>query len=445
MVIFKCEEYRNGIKIGEIRREVVFQTIICADEKPPITKVNDSTINSFVDTINIDEPYTINFKSYDHLSDSLQMRIVPNLMPGENIIDSNSYNAKWGEIGKATSTLGLIIDSVGTIESEFKWTPRCEYAREKPYTFTIITHDKNCPQPLYDSTFVELYVIKSENNKPYFILPDTVKKYSFKNYFIKEGDIFQLNGDSILKAYDYDSSQVITITHLPDSNNGFVNSLFEFNSFPDSVYATASFVWDSTCNTSRSEPYKVMFYAIDNDCLKPDTSILEINIYVLEGIKANQIQGSTQITDTSLIYTYTTLNQVGINYNWYGQNVKIISGQGTNSVNVKWSKVYGELSCEVINAMSLCTDTSKITVGNFTGINNSNIESLNIYPNPTSDILILELTNSNQDQKISLYNVHGRLILEKYISYRTELDVSDLESGVYIIRTNDQTYKLLKL
>jgi hypothetical protein len=442
LIAIKCEEYRNGVKIGEVRREFMLESVVCNDVAPT-TDINNITRNSFVDTIFYGENYKINFKSFDSPTDTLEMTLLPRVNMDENIFNPNTYNAKWGVVGK-TDSLVQIIQGVGTVESEFTWIPKCEHVRDKPYAFTIITRDRTCPQPLYDSTFVELYVVKVDNNEPYFILPDTVKRYSVKNYFIKEGDVFQLNGDSILKAYDYDSSQLITITYLPESNNGSVNSLFEFNSFPDSIYTTASFVWDLTCNTSRSEPYNVKFFVVDNDCLKPDTAIFEINIYVLEGIKAYQIQGSTQITDTSLVYTYTTLNQVGVNYNWYGQNAKIISGQGTNSVNVKWSKVDGELSCEVINAMSLCTDTSKITVGNFTGINNTQNVDIRIYPNPTEGIINIEGLIKSKNSIVKIYNVQGKLVLTKELKDHGYIDINDFSNGIYIIKIDEAVSKIVK-
>ncbi len=440
---FKCEEYRNNIKIGEIRREVNFRTIVCAAEMPPITKVNDSTINSFIDTINIGETYKINFKSFDHLTDSLQMSLLPNISIGENIFNTNTFKAVWGEIGKTDSAI-KVLQGVGNVESEFKWTPNCEHVREEPYTFTIITKDKTCPKPLYDSTFVKLYVTKQSNNEPYFILPDTIKRYSLKNYFIKEGDTFQLNGDSILKAYDYDSSQVISISYLPDSNNGSVNSLFEFNSFPDSIYTTASFVWDSTCYTSRAEPYNVKFFVVDNDCLKPDTATFEINIYVLEGVNAYQIQGNTQITDTSLVYTYTTLNQTGVSYNWFGQNVKIISGQGTNSVNVKFNKLDAELSCEVTDNVVACKDTSSLIIGNFVGVDNTSKTEYKIYPNPTEGIINIEALIKTKSSIVKIYSVQGKLILTKEFKDNGIIDINDFSKGVYLIKIDESVFKIVK-
>lgn len=442
LIAIKCEEYRNGVKIGEIRREFMLETVICIEEAP-ITKINDSTRNTLVDTIYYGEYYKINFKSTDDSQDSLFMTLLPNISPGENVLDPIANGATWKKANGEVSP-NLVIDGLGTVEGEFEWTPKCSNVRDKPYTFTIITRDETCPTPFYDSTFVQLYVVKIDNSEPYFILPDTMKKYSLKNYFIREGDVFQLNGDSILKAYDYDSSQVIAITYFPDSNNGSVNSLFEFNSSPDSIYTTASFVWDSTCYASRSEPYKVKFFVADNDCLKPDTSTFEINIYVLEGIKAYQIQGNTQITDTSLVYTYTTLNQSGVNYNWYGQNVKIIYGQGTNSVNVKLNSIDAELSCEVIDIVATCKDTSSIIIGNFVGVVETKSTKIKIYPNPSSDYINIEGISTNVENKLSLYDIQGKLILEKTIIDKSFLDISELDNGVYIIRLNETILRVLK-
>ncbi len=447
LLAFKCEEYRNNVKIGEIRREFMIETVVC-NEVPPIINDEKDREDVAVDTIMIGENYNLTFTGRDSPSDSLLMWIKTDTRPGEDLLDTMLFDATWGRQGiplRGQEAKDLIIVSQAQVVGEFIWKPQCKDARDEAYNFSIILSDQTFPTPFYDTIRVKLFVSKKDNVKPYFISPDTLQNYDVKNYFIKEGDRFQLAGDSMLKTYDRDSSQIVFIAYESDSTNGTASSEFVFNSMPREIHSTASFVWNSTCNYARSEPYKVKFFAIDNDCLKSDTAILEVNIYVLDGIISYQIQGNTQITDTSLVYTYTTLNQTGVSYNWYGQNVKIISGQGTNSVNVKLNKVDAELSCEVTDIVATCKDTSSLIIGNFVGVDDDKISAIKIYPNPSADIIHIEGIQFNENNKLTLYDIHGKLILEKYITDNTTIDISSLESGIYFIKLNDTYSKVIKL
>ena len=72
--------------------------------------------------------------------------------------------------------------------------------------------------------------------------------------------------------------------------------------------------------------------------------------------------------------------------------------------------------------------------------------NFSIYPNPVKDVLYVENTNGNIEI-IQLYNTYGQLI--KTIKFSTfegtqKLNLSDLSSGLYIIRTQNSSIKFLK-
>lgn len=444
LVAFKCEEYRNGVKIGEIRREFQMETVIC-NEEPPITKVNDSLVNLFIDTIYYGEYYKLNFKSIDNPFDSLFMYIMPSIIPGENVLDPIANGATWKQTGGSAGS-NLIIEGLGTVEGDFEWTPKCNNVRELPYTFTVVTRDETCPNRFYDSTFVKLYISKRANNQPYFVSPDTILNYVSKNYYINERDKIQLVGDSILKTYDIDSPSLVNISMLTDVNNGNVNSAFVFNSYPDSVQSTATFEWQTTCDDDRELPYKVKFIARDSECNKFDSAVFEINIYVNSLVNALPITGDTEIVDTNNIYTYSTINQPNHFYYWYGDDVEILSAQGNNSVNVKWKELnHNKLNCIITSLSTACADTSMIDINLATGIEDELNSNYKIYPNPSSDLINIEGININESNKLSLYDIHGKLILEKYITDNTTIDISSLESGIYFIKLKDTYSKVIKL
>ena len=339
LVGFKVDEYRkiSGVwtKIGQIIREFQLETVLCP-EAPPVTEDNNNQKRNIVDTINYPNEYTVTFTSRDSPLDSIFMYIIPNISPGENVLDPNTYEAKWGEIGSLTggqNAQNLIIDGQGIVQGQFKWKPKCTHVRDQPYKFTVVVRDKTCPSPFYDSTFVTLYVRKKDNIAPMFTnkylgKDDTIKVNTSSNrrtkrYYIKAGDRFQLAADSIIKTYDRDSSQVVNIVMEPDPANGTtINSKFIFSRTPSTVHSTATFIWNTTCEDKIDNPVKVRFLAFDDDCLSPDTVSFNIEINIKDQpnkkpIYANFNPDTVRIaegtTDSFFVTIYDSLYNVNIN------------------------------------------------------------------------------------------------------------------------------------
>ncbi len=378
LVAFKVEEYRKiaGVptKIGEIRRDYQLETVLCP-EAPPVTENQNNQKKIIVDTINYPNDFEMTFTSRDSPLDSLFMYMLPNIAPGENVLDPSTLNGKWGEVGflvGGADAQNLIIEGQAQVIGQFKWTPRCTHVRTKPYQFIVVVRDKTCPSPFYDSTFVTLYVNKKANVVPiftnkYLSNPDTIKSTTASNkkvkkYFVKAGDTFQLTGDSLIKTYDKDSAQVVNISMDADPNNGAVNSKFVFSANPQIIHSTATFSWKTECEDNRELPYKVRFYAYDNDCKKPDSLYFDVEIYIrdqpnkkveLSAKTPNIVRIPEGKTDSFFVYLYDTLN---VNINKYknitlqpdfsdfaavaaigGANVAYTTLTGTDSLRVKFT------------------------------------------------------------------------------------------------------------
>ena len=65
-----------------------------------------------------------------------------------------------------------------------------------------------------------------------------------------------------------------------------------------------------------------------------------------------------------------------------------------------------------------------------------------IYPNPAKDIItIADRSGDNSPVMILIYDIHGLLLLHQTIhNTRTEIDVSKLEKGVYIVKVNGEKF-----
>jgi hypothetical protein len=382
--------------------------------------------------------------------DSLYMMIIPDISPGENVLDPVKFGGKWGEAGSVLgNNSNLILDDVGMVRGEFKWTPSCALVRPKPYKFTIVVRDKTCPSPFYDSTFVTVYVTKKPNNKPTFISPDTITSHAIKNYYINAGDKFQLAEDSIIKTYDIDSlSNVVSISMQPYPSNGAaVNSKFVFSSNPNVIHSTATFSWQTDCKDGRVEPYKIKFIAEDDDCSKHDSITFEINVFVAgQSFNATPINGAKIVIDTSLVYTYATSFSTGVNYFWRGKNLTIVSGQGTDSVKVKWNKIGGnQISCVFSSTQTNCVDSSVLNITVATGIINIKNSNIKIYPNPTNNIINIEGLNKNENNTIQIFDVQGKLVITKNITEKGTVDLSELNKGVYVIKIGEVAQRIVKM
>jgi hypothetical protein len=71
-----------------------------------------------------------------------------------------------------------------------------------------------------------------------------------------------------------------------------------------------------------------------------------------------------------------------------------------------------------------CTSTSLNSL-------NDNLLKMNIYPNPTSSLLYIEVKEQKQ---LSVVNVLGDIVLKQTINGLSKIDVSNLTSGVYFIQ-----------
>nr|WP_315178235.1 T9SS type A sorting domain-containing protein [uncultured Flavobacterium sp.] len=65
------------------------------------------------------------------------------------------------------------------------------------------------------------------------------------------------------------------------------------------------------------------------------------------------------------------------------------------------------------------------------------IEGLNLYPNPVSNGKVYITSKNDLDKEVIIFDVLGKKVLQTMLSSR-ELNVSNLTSGVYIIKINEK-------
>jgi len=68
-----------------------------------------------------------------------------------------------------------------------------------------------------------------------------------------------------------------------------------------------------------------------------------------------------------------------------------------------------------------------------------------IYPNPARDVVIINFGSKPELNTLQLFNYAGKLVLEKGInlSFSQSLDISDLRSGIYLLRIGSLASKVI--
>ena len=60
-------------------------------------------------------------------------------------------------------------------------------------------------------------------------------------------------------------------------------------------------------------------------------------------------------------------------------------------------------------------------------------KKINIYPNPTKDVLQIEVSDNTEIESIELFNLSGKRV-KSFNNSDRNLNISDLSSGAYFLR-----------
>ena len=135
----------------------------------------------------------------------------------------------------------------------------------------------------------------------------------------------------------------------------------------------------------------------------------------------------------NMIVDYSYPNTSGSTYEWTISFGDITNGEGTSEIEVAWwGETEGQLCVVETNSEGCSGDIACINVTITNGISEADLAQILIYPNPTSDILNVELNGSNL---ISVYDLTGRVVIQTFIREKGVIDVSGLQRGTYLIKS----------
>jgi hypothetical protein len=186
--------------------------------------------------------------------------------------------------------------------------------------------------------------------------------------------------------------------------------------------ACESYVWiDGNTYTASNN---TATFTIPNGAANNCDSILTLNLTII-GLNAQATNnGNTTIACTNS----------GVSYQWINcGNGSTITGATAQTFTATANGSYA-----VVISDGTCSDTSNcITIANV-GIAELKTMTLKLYPNPSNDLLTIELTAPIAAQ-IEVLDMNGRRILlsEMNSGKKIELDLSGLQRGSYMIKISD--------
>ena len=275
----KCDEFRNGRKIGETRRD--FQMLVldrCPRAVAPVItgkKLTDSNFTyreKMAVTFPVgtpDEARCITVKVSDEDSKSADDLFKENIKI--RVVGLNFKDSKLNEVLPAVTTAVLSNGST----KEFKVCfPECPYFIGGSYELGLIAQDDACSLPLSDTLRVEVDVQLPPNRPPVFTTPDVTATLTEGDRQTWPVEVYDPDGDSL-------DINRLAFGFSPESKG----MKFQYNLVtPDRAVGT--FTWDALCDLfdfSGQTDFKVNLLAGDLDYCRaqPDEAVMELSLKVI--------------------------------------------------------------------------------------------------------------------------------------------------------------------
>ncbi len=333
----RAEEFREGKKIGEVRRDFQMLVIDCPNPgaKPDIfarvkgesSIYKDGSIISFKRG---DEKCVELFIQDADAPEALTIRAKP-----------VNFNADISDILSLNG--GFIATATDTLKAEVCF-PDCPYKQDQPMFVDLIAYDDACSLPLSDTVRIGVIIEPPTNTKPEIVNPGQ----EVVSELLREGDTYEIP----IRAIDVDNDS-LSLAVMTDG--------FNMADFGMSITTTktqkgeleALFVWDTRCDVydfTQRTTFDIKILVDDFDtCLfaNPDTLCLDLEIKLPTN---NDPEVSTDLKNNS----FAAFIGETIDFNVLAKDIDddvialqvIPSGFALDSYNINFKPVTGEGAVE---------------------------------------------------------------------------------------------------
>jgi hypothetical protein len=147
-------------------------------------------------------------------------------------------------------------------------------------------------------------------------------------------------------------------------------------------------------------------------------------------------------------YSYAVASLPDYTYNWIVTGGTIVSGQGTNVIEVVWDQFItgvGEIQMTWTNSYG-CESTQFYAVSVDVSVQEIFASNLKIYPNPTRDLVNIQWDFMNENTFLTVFDNTGKLLSTQKLNNQTLhiLDLSGYENGVYQLRLINENAVIVK-
>jgi hypothetical protein len=195
-------------------------------------------------------------------------------------------------------------------------------------------------------------------------------------------------------------------------------------------------------------PYGSYTYTISNACSVDVTGSVEVDCANDQGVAVYADAPAPIVIDNTVTQDGATItaNQAGMTYQWIDCNDSNtpIDGETNQSFTATNS---GNYAVVITNGScgSATSDCISVVVTAMSTIQNNGVE---IYPNPASDYINVELGQADE-AVVSIFNSNGGLVSQQNTTGAlTRIDLDALSNGVYFIRVSgdgvNETVKIIK-
>lgn len=111
----------------------------------------------------------------------------------------------------------------------------------------------------------------------------------------------------------------------------------------------------------------------------------------------------------------------------------------------KYSPDYSAFDGRILIPMELIEGEPWTPCDLVTSLIDETQESLSVYPNPVTEVVIIEHNDKQRFLEVKIFSIYGQLILNTAGFGKLEIDMRELNRGFFYITVNKRSYKLLKI